>query len=149
MFEFCSSTRGGSQGFTLIEALLVLAILGVLAALALPAYQRHLLRAGRLEARLELMEVAADQERYFSRHGSYVADAQPLWSPAVDGRSKLTRDGRYEIEVRACDGSSLDFCFIATARATGGQSRDACALLSLTSDGSRGAEGEQAEVCWR
>lgn len=136
-------------GFTLLEALVVLAIAGILAAIALPAYQVHVQRAGRLEARQELMEVAADQERHQSRNGRYATDALPMRAPVTAGRRRLTRSGLYEIEVQACPEDDLSDCYIATARPRGGQTGDACGMFSLTSDGVRDAEGDPAEACWR
>lgn len=137
------------RGFTLIEALLVLAVLGILAAVALPAYQGHMLRAGRLEARQELMEVAADQERFHSRNGRYVTDARPMQAPVTAGRRRLTRNEHYEIEVQACPERDLSICFSATARARNRQMRDACTALTLSSDGVREAEGDEAGACWQ
>ncbi len=137
------------NGFTLLEALIVLAIAGILAALALPAYRDHVQRSGRLEARQELMEVAADQERHHSRNGRYAADALPMRAPATAGRRRLTRSSLYEIEVRACPGVDLRDCFIATARPKGKQTGDACGTFSLTSAGVRAAEGDSVEACWR
>lgn len=136
-------------GFTLLEALIVLAIAGILAALALPAYQDHVQRAGRLEARQELMEVAADQERHHSRNGRYAADALPMQAPMSAGRRRLTRSGLYEIEVQACPGEDLSACFVARARPMGRQAGDACGTFSLGSDGVRDAEGDSMEACWR
>lgn len=135
-------------GLTLMEALLVLAVTGLLAALALPVYEGHLLRSRRTEARLELMEVAAEQERHHARNGGYAADAWPLQSPTVSGRRRLTRNGHYEIEVRACPGQNLSRCFIAIARARGKQAADECAELSLDSQGVRGAGAREVEHCW-
>jgi len=137
------------RGFTLLEALLVLVIVGLLAALAWPSYQQHLLRSGRIEARQELLEVAITQERYHSRNGSYVTDATPLRAPETPGRRLVTRSGRYEIEVEACPERQLRDCFIVTARAQGRQSRDLCSEFSLQSDGARGAVGSDVETCWR
>jgi len=137
------------DGFTLLEALIVLAIAGILATLALPAYRDHVQRAGRMEARQELMEVAADQERHHSRSGRYATDALPMRAPVTAGRRRLTRGGLYEIEVRVCTGGDLRDCFTAVARPRGGQARDDCGWMSLTSDGRRGAEGMTAEECWR
>ena len=136
-------------GFTLLEALIVLAIAGILAAVALPAYRDHVQRAGRLEARQELMEVAADQERYRSRNGRYTADALPMRAPTTAGRRRLTLSGLYEIEVQACPGNDLSDCYIATARPRGRQTGDACGSFSLASDGARSAEGGSVEACWR
>ena len=140
---------GKQSGFTLIEALLVISILAILVALVLPSYQGHLSRAGRLEARQELVEVAADLERYHSRNGRYVEDARPMQAPPVVGRRRLTRAGHYEIQVQACPELELELCFLATARAQGRQLSDSCQALILYSDGARGAEGDEAEVCWR
>lgn len=137
------------HGFTLLEALLVLAIIGLLTALALPAYEGHQLRAARMEARQTLVEVAVEQERYRARNGGYVADAQPLRTPTSAGRRRQTSGGNYEIEVRACAGGDLDSCFIATARPRGRQTRDDCSEFSLSSDGTRGATGAEVDVCWR
>ena len=137
------------RGFTLIEALLALAIVGILAALALPAYQSHLLRAGRMQAKQELMEVAVDLERYHSRNGRYVSDAKPMQPPVIPGRRRQIRNGSYVIEVNACPERDLRICFVATARPQGAQARDACGLLTLTSDGARGADGGDGEVCWQ
>ena len=137
------------NGFSLLEALIVLALLGVLLLAAAPAWERHWLRAGRFEAQQELMETAADQERYRARNGVFVADAWPLWTPVTEGRRRLTRTGRYQIEVRACPNRSLALCFIATARAQGRQGRDECDVLTLTSDGVRGAGAASVEACWQ
>ena len=137
------------RGFTLLEALIVLAIAGILAALALPAYRGHVQRAGRLEAKQELMEAAADQERHRSRNGRYVTDALPMRAPVTAARRKLTRSGLYEIEVQACPGRDLSDCFRAMARPRGKQIGDACGTFSLSSDGARAAEGDSAEACWR
>ena len=137
------------SGFTLLELLVALVIVGLLLAVALPAYDRHLLRSGRLEAHRELMETAADQERYRARNGSFIADALPLWAPAIAGRRKLTRGGRYEIEVTACPNRGISACYIASARARGRQTRDDCSLLTLSSDGVRGAGSESVARCWR
>lgn len=140
---------GRQRGFTLIEALLVLAVLGILAAVALPAYQGHMLRAARLEARQELMEVAADQERFHSRNGRYATDARPLQAPVTIGRRRLTRNEHYEIEVQACPERDLSICFVATAHAQGRQLRDTCKALRLSSDGVREGEGDEAGACWQ
>lgn len=140
--------RNGQRGFTLIEILIVVAILGVLIGIALPAYNNSVLRSGRAEAKGELMQVAADQERYFSNFNTYITDATPLNTPAVAGRNRTTQNGLYVISV-AAGGSGIGSSFVATATPQGDQANDECTTLTLTNTGLRGATGATADECWQ
>lgn len=141
--------RDLQHGFTLIEILIVVAILGVLASIALPAYQNSVLRSGRAEAKSELLQVASDQERYFSNFNTYIDDALPLNTPAVADRDRTTVNGLYVISVAACGGGAISNCFIATATAQGEQTADACTTLTITNTGVRGATGAAVDECWQ
>ncbi len=135
-------------GFTLIELLIVITVIGILTGLALPAYHNSVLRSGRAEARSELLQVASDQERYFSSFNSYVDDALPLNTPVVAGRDRTSVNGLYTISVAACVAGAISNCFLATATATGAQTGDSCATLTLSSSGTRGATGATTNACW-
>ncbi len=137
------------SGFTLIEILIVVAILGVLVSIALPAYQNSVIRSGRAEAKGELVQVASDLERYFSNFNAYITDALPLNTPAVAARTRTTQDGLYVISVAACAGGVIANCFIATATPQGTQTADACTTFTLTNTGVRGATGATVEECWQ
>lgn len=141
-----SSTQ---HGFTLVELLIVIAIMGVLMSIALPAYQNSVLRSGRAEAKSELLQVASDQERYFSNFNTYVDDATPLNTPVVADRDRTTQNGLYTISVAACGGGAITNCFLATATATGDQAADACTTLTISNTGARGATGDTTEECWQ
>ena len=134
-----------TQGFTLIEILIVVAILGVLASIALPAYQNSVLRSGRAEAKGELLIVASDQERFFSSNNAYVVDATPL--NTGDAITRTTETGLYTIAIAAC-GAGIGTCFTATATPQGNQANDACTTLSIDSIGVRGATGDTVDECW-
>jgi type IV pilus assembly protein PilE len=154
-----SLTRGSLApgGFTLIEVMVVLAIAGILAAMAYPGYAQHVIRTRRTEGQAALQALMQQQERYFTQHNRYTAfgaaagtaDAQLFrwWS----GGSAAT--SAYEIEGRACDGEDIADCIqlIATpgtARVDSTYRDPSCERLILTSTGLRQATGPAAR-CWR
>lgn len=137
------------NGFTLLELLIVVAIIGILASVALPAYQGSVVRSGRAEAKTELLQVASDQERYFSNFNTYVDDALPLNSPVVAGRDRTTQNAFYAISVAACGTGAITNCFLATATAQNDQTEDSCTTLTISSIGARGATGDTTNECWQ
>lgn len=143
--------RLNQQGFTLIEILIAVAIIGILITIALPAYQDSTLRSGRAEAKSELLQVAVDQERYYSSFNTYIDDATPMTTPTVADRDRTTGNGLYLISVAACAGGAIGNCFLATATAQGVQLDDLCDTLTLSNTGVRGATGTgaTAEECWQ
>lgn len=142
-----SVVRKRPLGFSLIEIMITLVIVGIIAAIALPSYRDSQLRAGRADGKTALMQVASDQERFFSNNFSYSTDAVPLATPA---QATLTsRDGKYVISVAACAGGTIATCFIATATPQDDQTDDDCGNLTITSAGVRAASGGSIEDCWQ
>jgi type IV pilus assembly protein PilE len=137
------------NGFTLLELLIVVAIIGILSSIALPAYQNSVLRSARAEAKTELLQVASDQERHFSNFSTFVDDATPLNTPVVAGRDRTTQNAFYAISVAACGGGAITNCFIATATAQNAQTADTCTTLTISDTGVRGATGDTANECWQ
>ncbi|MCP5330916.1 MAG: type IV pilin protein [Pseudomonadales bacterium] len=137
----------GASGFTLIELMIVVAILGVLAAVALPAYQQSVRAGARAEAQSLLLQVAANQERFYSDNNSYSTNANPLVSPAL--ATLTTEGGNYQVSVAACGSGTIANCFIATATPQGAQTADSCTTLTLTNTGLKGSTGDTVDNCWR
>ncbi len=110
-------------GFTLVESLVVLLVLGVLAAVALPGLRGHDFRAGRLDGVEALTRVQLAQEQYRSAHGLYTAELSALIGPA-----RKSPQGRYEISLALQGGEA----YLATAKALGAQAEDpSCPTLTL------------------
>jgi type IV pilus assembly protein PilE len=64
-------------GFSLLELLVALAILGILVSIAYPSYTRYLVRANRADAQTQLTQAAQWMERYYTTHDSYTAATLP------------------------------------------------------------------------
>ena len=112
-----------AQGFTLIEALVVCAIVGVLVTTALPKLRGYDYRAGRLDGVEALTRVQQAQEQYRSHNGLYAANLS-----ALIGTSNRSPQGRYEISLAVNGGEA----YLATAKALGAQADDpGCAALTL------------------
>lgn len=125
-----------SQGFTLIELMIVVAIVGILAAIAMPNYQRHVIRASREAAQTELMQMAAVQERIYLNSSTYTAAAitaaytgQSAGGLGVTGTS-LDRKYNYGCVCNAQD-------FVITATPVAGTPQAADGNLSISSTGQR------------
>ena len=139
-------TKFTAQGFTLIEILIALAIVGIITAIALPAYQDSTLRAGRAEGKNALMQVASDQERFYSNGFTYSTKATPL--ATVPANTLTSQNGKYQVTVAACSGGTIANCFVATATPLSNQTSDSCGNLTIDSVGVRAASGGTVADCW-
>lgn len=93
-----------NKGFTLIEVMIVVAIIGILAAIAYPSYDEYVKRGNRTEGQAFLMDVAARQERYFSQNNAYITDTDDL---AKLGVSASSPTGKYELSLSGGGGGYL------------------------------------------
>ena len=116
-------------------------VVGILAALALPAYRHHMLRVNRAEAMTALLQLQSAEEAYYLRHGTYTASVEAA-PPAGLGLSATSTSNKYALSVAlAADGQS----YIATATPThgGGQERgsaNASPSPSMRAGGARSAD---------
>ena len=144
-----------SAGFTMIELMIVVAIIAILAAIAVPAYSNYVVKAHRVAAEGCLSEHANYMERYYTTNLSYKADsggtANPLASKALtlDCASAQRTGANYQYDVPA---SSLSVSsYTVTATPINGQlTRDTkCGTLSLAQTGKRDATGSAGQAgCW-
>lgn len=116
------------KGFSLIELMVAMAVLGILAAVAVPAYTEYVGQGYRTEAMRELITVANLQEQYFIENKTYTADMTDLGFSADPYKSE---NERYEIDTTInTDGD--EFTITATASTAQVSVDYFCASLSIT-----------------
>jgi type IV pilus assembly protein PilE len=138
-----------SRGITLLELMVVLVVVGIMAAVALPGYRGQMIRVHRTEAMIALLELENAEEKYFLRHNVYTSELSAA-QPAGLGLSTVTSSNQYILSIAvATDGQS----FIATATPTpeGAQAADReCLAFSIDARGRRAVSGTRdARACWK
>ena len=137
------------SGFTLLEAMVTVVIIGILAAIAIPNYSEYMTRSKRSEGQALLNEGAARQERFFAQNNSYVTNNANIGQLALrktSGTVVTSENGYYEMTVSSVAG---DGGYTLTATQTFGDA--ACGNLTLNALGTKGrsGSGKTVEQCWK
>jgi len=133
-----------SHGFTLIELMIVLAIVAILAAIAFPSYQDSVLKSRRTDGQSLLLRTAQAQERHFTQFGRYATTLTGGQSPTNLGWSAgdiVSQEGYYSVGVAATATT-----FTLTATATTADSK--CGNLTLQHNGVKGQSIGTTDLCW-
>lgn len=162
------------QGFTLMEMMIVMLIVGILAAIAFPSYRGYVMRTNRTVAKTALIELLARQESYAADHKGYASNFERL---GLDGTQPATlayvsRDGvlsrtreeaLYELRLYRANGGTMVNCGGFTETDGTGDIRrnfrvsairledgtdTACGTLCVSSNGERGSGIGEVNDCW-
>lgn len=139
------------SGFTLIEVIIVVVIVGILTAIALPGYQETMRKGRRADGKSALMDAANRQERLMLDRSRYTADMTEL---GYGADPMISEEGWYSIDryaTTACPVANLTcYALRATPVAGGAQAGDArCTTLTLDNTGAKSSTGTLSpEECW-
>lgn len=140
-----------TKGFTLIEVMITVVIVGILASVAYPSYIEHVRKSRRADAKAALVAAAQTMERYYTEKNTYVGATAaasggtiPNWAPADRPSSEAT----YTISLPNAQLSATSFTVVATR--TGKQTSDtSCGDFTLTNTGLKGMQnGGTVAQCW-
>ena len=149
MRKYMPRPLGKANGFTLIELMIVVAVVGILSAIAYPSYAEYIRRGHRADARAGLLQAQQWLERAATASGKYPT--------ALPGALTWSTDPskRYTISIgNGAGGASTEsaYTLIATRKTPGPQASDRCGDFTLTHTGVRGANnlasGTTVEECW-
>lgn len=138
--------KHGQSGFTLVELMIVIVVVGILASIAIPSYSSYLIRAKRTDAKTELLAVAQQLERCYTRTNTYnnadCTPALPRYTPNGAVAAKATYQITGEVAAQT---------FTLTATPKNGQASDSkCANFTLNQVGAKAVSGSMAaQQCWQ
>ena len=139
-----SIQRNKVSGFTLIEIMVVVVLIGILTSIAVPSYRSYMMKSNRTDAKVSLLKIAAAQEKNYLQFNTYTTDLGAL------DMTTLANNGHYTMSV--VDADTSEFNALATARE--GQAEDTkCLVFSInelgqTFGGANANKDDFDPECW-
>ena len=134
--------RKRERGFTLLELMIVVAVIGILAAIAYPTFIDQVRKSRRADAKASLQALQLNQEKWRANHVSFTPTLANVWT-GTD-----SKEGFYTLAITAASGNAHNAT--ATPKAGTDQAQDRCGTFAINQTGPNGT-GAYADVdgCWR
>ena len=136
-----------SSGFSLVELMIVVVVIALLAAIAIPSYSNYMLKSRRVDGVSFLTEVAGEQIRFSSEYNRFATTMAELGYG--DAATANSDEGFYTVSIATSNGDQ-SYVLTATPVAGGPQAKDTeCAVLTLNSSNQKTVSGTSTPAdCW-
>lgn len=140
--------RRNSRGFTLIELMIVVVVIGILSALAWPSYQDSVKKGKRAEGKAALLQAAQSMERFMTTNNTYTTDLAAAGFRAFSGDNAA--NSAYNLTVAAGASGTIATSYQITAAPNNWDDSDKCGSLTINQNASKGVTGGSWTVaqCW-
>ena len=150
--------RKNQSGFTLVELMVAVLLVGIIMGIAVPSYRQYMQRTHRSDATVALLRITAQQEKFYIQNGIYAGNGLLGVAPPNGLGIPQTERNWYGLAIQA-DPAGLAVGYTVTATALAGerqQDDDDCQVFSINERGVRGAQNSGGgsgpavvEKCWR
>lgn len=133
------------KGFTLIEVMIVVAIIGIIAAIAYPSYMTSVRKSNRTEAKTELYDVAQRLQRCYTTYARFDSNQCAVYTQLTTGAGFIPSQGRGFYQITISDDTRTTYTLTATAvlAPQTGDVQDGCNVMTLNHQGT-----SLPDVCW-